>query len=558
MIIRPDTNLRLLSNVPLDNTYTHTMYFNSKAEQAAYFTSHQWMAFENFSYQRQDPSRGFISEIRVPIVADEVYNCNYLMFQNKNFSGKWFYGFIKKIKYINDNVTGIEFEIDVLQTWAFDYVVHPSFVVREHVNNDTKYSNLIEESLEFGEHYVAHHDDVTNMKPEKCWIVISASFPPLEIDGGLGAVSIASKTLGWMYNAIYYYAFDDADKAEAFINKAVEAAVSQGILNVFMFPKPFWPLQQENPAGDEKADPGISAVKPEPTIQTISDKCPQSQTFGGYKPHNNKLYNYPYNYCLVSNCQGGFATFKYEYFTGENPSNPVFAVSASLSNAPDFVFWPMDYKGIHSNWNECIGLGSYPMCSWTTDSYRAYLAQNAASLQFEKTNIAIDAGQGVVNGIMSALVSGVTGNIPGAISGVMGATNSLVDAEQDVLKYQAVMHDRSLVPPQANTHNGNETGFALNLRNFHIYNMVIRREFAEKIDKYWDMFGYQVNTVKVPNRTGRKSWNYVKCANVQITGNMPVDDLALICKIYETGITFWHVDDVGNYTLDNPIIGGVT
>lgn len=558
MIFNPDTEVRLCHNIPLDNSYSHTLYFPNKSVQAEYFLSKVLYSFENFTYQRHDPSRGKISEIRVPIIADEIYNCNYLMFRNKTFSTKWFYAFIRKIDFINDNVTAITYELDIVQTWFFNFTIHPSFVVREHVNSDNKYEHLVEEGLEFGEHVIASTSDITNMNPETCWIVIAASFSPMTFTSqeggdettGIGAVSIASKTLGYMFNGIYYYAFDDADKAETFISNATLKALSSGIINIFMFPKPFWPLQQENPVND-KATPGVSAFVPYPTIQTVDNKCNQAASFQGYVPKNNKLFNYPYNYCLVSNCQGGFASFMYEYF---GKPNPTFAVSAALSSSPDFALWPMDYKGIHSNWNEAVGLGSYPMCSFTTDSYKAYLAQNAATLQFQKTDILVKGAQSAANGVASAITAGLSGNIGGVVSGIMGTANAAIDTGMNVYQMEAMLSDKSLVPPQANTHMGNETGFSLNLRNFHFYNMTITKEFAQRIDEYFDMFGYKINKIKVPNLTGRKSWNYVKTSNVQITGDMPVDDISMLCKIFDLGITFWHTDDVGNYTLPNNII----
>ena len=37
MYIEPKTNIRLLKNVPLDNTYNHTIYFENETQQRNYF-----------------------------------------------------------------------------------------------------------------------------------------------------------------------------------------------------------------------------------------------------------------------------------------------------------------------------------------------------------------------------------------------------------------------------------------------------------------------------------------------------------------------------------------
>lgn len=55
--------------------------------------------------------------MRVGLSADSCYDCNYLMFQNSGFGSKWFYAFITSVEYVNNAVTEITFEIDVMQTW---------------------------------------------------------------------------------------------------------------------------------------------------------------------------------------------------------------------------------------------------------------------------------------------------------------------------------------------------------------------------------------------------------------------------------------------------------
>jgi len=60
-------------------------------------------------------------------VADYFYDCNYLCFQNGGFGNKWLYAFISDILYINENCTAITFEIDVMQTWLFDFEIKKSF-----------------------------------------------------------------------------------------------------------------------------------------------------------------------------------------------------------------------------------------------------------------------------------------------------------------------------------------------------------------------------------------------------------------------------------------------
>lgn len=81
-----------------------------------------------------------------------------------------------------------------------------------------------------------------------------------------------------------------------------------------------------------------------------------------------------------------------------------------------------------------------------------------------------------------------------------------------------------------------------------------RAEIARVIDDYFSMYGYSVGEIKVPNVVGRRSWNYVKTNGASVVGKVPAGTLAQINRLFDRGITFWHVNDVGNYALDNSIV----
>ena len=115
MYIEPNTVIKILKDCPLDNSYDHTIFFTSASDQLSFFNEHTKYALDKQSYQRV--KRGYM---RVSIQAENLYDCNYLMFQNTSFGTKWFYAFIKSVEYINNVTSEIEFEIDVMQTWFFD------------------------------------------------------------------------------------------------------------------------------------------------------------------------------------------------------------------------------------------------------------------------------------------------------------------------------------------------------------------------------------------------------------------------------------------------------
>ena len=130
-------------------------------------------------------------------------------------------------------------------------------------------------------------------------------------------------------------------------------------------------------------------------------------------------------------------------------------------------------------------------------------------------------------------------------SGVTGITGTL-----------GTIYQHSLVPHtlRGNT-NGGDVLTADGSNTFFYNRKSIKAETAQKIDEYFDMFGYKTNMVKVPNSNHRSRWWYTKTIDVNIDGNIDNIDLQKIKDCYNKGITFWrNASEIENYSLSNPII----
>ena len=45
---------------------------------------------------------------------------------------------------------------------------------------------------------------------------------------------------------------------------------------------------------------------------------------------------------------------------------------------------------------------------------------------------------------------------------------------------------------------------------------------AKKLDDYFDMYGYRIDSLRVPDFKTRKFWNYIRCAQFNAEGtNIP-------------------------------------
>ena len=151
MYIEPNSVIKIYNNIPLDNTYEHTIFFKNLSEQNAYF--HPIDAPKaKYVLSAQSYQRVVKGSMRVEKKAEDLYDCNYLAFQNTSFGSKWFYAFITSVEYVNNITSEITFEIDVLQTYFFNYTMKKCFVEREHSTTDVIGENILPEPLATGEY----------------------------------------------------------------------------------------------------------------------------------------------------------------------------------------------------------------------------------------------------------------------------------------------------------------------------------------------------------------------------------------------------------------------
>lgn len=513
MYIEPSTNIRILKDVPLDKTFDHTIYFNSPAEQANYFMGLQKYNLSNYTYQRVN-----CGYARIGIKADNLYDCNYMMFQNTAYGNKWFYAFITSVEFLNNECAEINFEIDVMQTWFFDYTVDQCFVEREHSVSDNIGDNIAPESLATGEYvfndYAPMIEDMTNI----CVIlaIVDVAGETSTIDGKIYDGIYGGATL-WVYGVDNFNAINE--KLSEYIQKP------ESIVSMYVMPKHFLPngkIPENNKMVNN--DKAINELHLDTAITT-------NDTLNGYKPKNHKLYTYPYNFYHVDNGGSSSLSLRYEFF---DDLQPVISIDCNVTQPITVSARPRGYKGTTELNTEIITLSNYPLCSWNVDTYSAWIAQNSVLL-----------ASGIGSALGGIAVGALMGGTGGAISGTLSAIDKVVNLlTQD---YQASI--------KADMIKGNAQG-SLNVsakkQQFYRGRASITAEYAKIIDDYFTRYGYSTKRLKVPNRNSRPHWNYVKTVGCTVTGSIPADDIRTICTIYDNGVTFWkNGNEIGNYSLDN-------
>lgn len=512
----PNTILYICKDVPLNNDYRDTLTFSSTNNQLSYFINKAKYTLTNYSYQSIN------KPIRVYVELDKLYDCNYIVFQNANFGNKWLYAFIVNYEYINQTTAEIIFEIDVFQTWYFDFVVHPSFIEREHTNNDSIGANLIPENLETGDYKNGEYSYADYIK-ELAVVISTNATPTTNITGGIA---------GGVYtgNALFAYRLTEIPELNQFLEDLDKSGRGGGVSGIFMMPYNLLEIGSNHEV--------INYNEAHSAVYNLSKPY---NNIDGYVPKNKKLFTYPYNFMCVTDFAGNLSTIKYEY--SSVPLFVSFKISGSVCFPPSSYCIPIDYNGVETNYHEKIELKNYPMCCWTYGTFDNWLAANAINLSVQTANASANLLYGAAN-----LTNPIT-----AIA--TDAGKKVIDGATQIADIMATTYQHSIEPNQtrgSSTATGSNVSIGLTTFGFIPY--FIRKEFAISIDNYFSMFGYATHVVKNPNIYGRESWNYVKTKNVKITGSIPTNDLTTIKNAFNNGITFWHGDYVGDYERSNNIV----
>lgn len=558
--IQPNSIIDLYSGIPLDPDYNDTVYFTSSAEQTKYFdeTNKRIQRLTEVSYVRRTKNT-----IRfTPNNWSMIIHCNYLRFSNTRFENKWFYAFVTKCEYINNSTCEITFSIDVMQTWFFgdnqQIGIKNSFVIRQHDPVDHIGDNIEPEPIELSEY-------VSNGRPTELAFNSTAHIVAIVDTNHQTSGSLQ----GGVYSGATLYYYTSVASITNKINEYLQHPES--VLAIYCVPK----TEGINDGTKLGNFQGVGGHAKAPNIgkNDTLDK--------GYKPRNKKCYTYPYTFLRAFTFEGNYADFRYEFFEVE----PVFSINACYVQPVKSVIMPFNYKqstnvGIPYA-TEGLSISSYPVCSWNSDTYATWVAQNSVPMNnltkaqedkiSTRTNATskgqlLDIGNGIIGGVLGALSANplhATGSI---ISGIESALSSdISNKSQNKISNidfnTSMQNAKYTASVQADTIHGTigsgNVSFAMGRPGFYTVRMTQPIVTMKKIDAYFDMYGYAVNRLSYVNLTARPHWTYCRVSDIQLANpSMPSDELSEIKAIFENGIRFWiKMDELGNFDLDNSVGG---
>lgn len=532
------TNLKILEQIPFNADDNKVITFDSAQEQYNFFASYSIKDFNDVMFVK-----GFLyKKIKLDVAYDDIKYCNYIMFNNRQFSNsQWTYAYIKNFEYISDNCTYIEIEIDYFQTYMAEIVFAPSDIERQMIFDDTLTSEemFIEEpDLKLNNYVITGEDN----KIYTHWFVCVCYKANTIIDSAEDTLNIIAQF--FQGDSKYKYVdFTKGDRAEYFNHGGAIAdkyitgcsykvydiydesdfnalatdlttleTLGYSIVNIYMVPYAFEDLQ----------DPTDSFNLQQTVNPYYYDKKIKISAEFEYIPVNNKCFTTPYIYLEITNLQGQFKKYSYQYFlpTSSHPTPQFsFKIYGCFLSRFDAVCFPIQYKNVgagseNSLFDYGISIGETPECQWNSSMSNAL--------------------RGFGNTLLSAI-----SDVPKMIIAGQPPTKtigSLVDAifnnTDNSTKGLPAMPILQIV--------NNKIGWVA--RQYATINIV-------EIDQFFSMYGYRMSKYDRMNILSRRRFNYIKCKNANILGRITIEARNYIKGKLEEGITFWH--DKTNFSYGN-------
>lgn len=586
-MITPNSKIHFCKGVRLDsgynNTYSKSRFADTQA-QATFFLSKSNLAKVDYSYIRED---GYL---RIDEPYETMIGYDYIMYQNTAYKNKWFYAFIDRVEYKNDDVSFVYFTLDVMQTFLFDYSLLPSFVEREHTD-DTQL-NTQTESVHYGDVYrtvavdrfYPYQTNQPNMG-EIRFALLATKTNILETNV---ANQYVSNTMTGIETPLHYYLIPYYDKqaesGEWFygVPTMVNGNPAMSSLNTIyqrLATNPdyinqvvsiqlldYVPLDITIDVSSGNADVQCSQLAPSSvsglnnlTLARILDNKAFAKQIADVNAKSklpayefNKLYNYPYSYYEVTDNQGHSLVIRPEHLNG----NLKIKARGNISTAHKTVYNVLNYKGLSDDISNAIINDSISTLPVLADATQAYIQ---SGVNAERTSVATNAltsgwAQAQATSTVAMAVAGksvglgATLGVAGAIGGAGLAVGTIV--AQKIAQYK----DLENRPPSLSSQGNNATyDYGNDNVGIFIKYHTVTQEYADMLTSYFKAYGYAINKHKVPETSTRLHWNYVKTVGCLLNSDIAKTFQDKIVSIYDKGVTLWHVDDIGDYSLGNGV-----
>lgn len=551
--------VRILTGIPWSSDYRDTRFFSTIEEQEAYFMAKS-SAYDagNCSY-----THGIRGKVACGANIETLWDCNYLMYQNETMGNKWFYAFIDSLEMKAAATTYVYFHIDEIQTWMFEAFPEQAFIERRHFDKtDTVYS--AEENIGTGWGYETVREELVDYSSYEEMATLVISSVSLTHDPGTyddpTIVGAGGSVIHGLPSGCDYYVMG---AGYAGINECMDYIkdypwVSRGIISCTIIPEEIVNSLQVFSVSMLNGGPTIGKVGA--NYGKVSPSSVFSKNILKLFPavDEPKLLMYPFAYVELS-CYTGQTIIIKPQLTSNGLLN-ISRVSA-LQPQPQIKYFPTNYGVLGDYYDNAITVADFPVCPVQDVSYlttlnkTAELAQISSSqLQFNTQNSVFSSGVNGLTGVINAVASGnISGGISSAFNSGMSAWSAYGNQEFGKQKIELdLKYADTQVPGIIGNVGGTGFNYVTGQAGLHVRWKMIDKPHRDIIQDYFRLRGYACKRVETVNPNLMTRFDYVKTQDCHVKGSIPNSSAKVIESVYDTGITFWHDDNIGNYDNNYP------
>lgn len=544
----PITSISLYS-CKLERTGHKTIDFASASARDSFFSSSNSVAtlytsISNATYARENKT------ITVGINADELdaAGVNYVRYINPQFASKYYYCFVDDIEYVAPYTSRLRIRTDVFVTNIGSIHADACLVEREHVADDTNFAHTLPEPVVPGEliystEFFSIRDDLdgtgavnTNAHYVALFLFASeviATSPAILIND-----ATVDKYVGGDFVAGFYLATAPQD-ALTFVSWCQEKGMStDNICYAKLIPREYITLDSTNAIIDESGTLPVTVfnVSDNNAAQsvTISPNFTQNYT---HRIRNNKLNCYPFRAYRVTNYDKSFADLRPEKMTALT-----FALRACLGSSPDISLRPTSYN-YGNDMDKAVTTADFGDVPYKSNQYLEYLAQHKNTYQLTKALYIADG----LSAALSPIGALASGGAEASASELASSAQSVGSTIRSAQQYYAGLSDLKHRPPTVSGGSASNLSRINRCKGLGIYDMCMRPEIAEIVDSYFDQYGYNVSTLKVPQWTSRPHYNFVKTNGINVYGSLPKSEATELARLFDEGLTVWHMSGGATY-----------
>ena len=300
-----------------------------------------------------------------------------------------------------------------------------------------------------------------------------------------------------------------------------------------------------------------------PTEFTVSDNYWQRLIgTGNDMPSESKILMSPYHMIELHDYRGNVLPIRPEYIQGDKL---VIVRKGSLGLSNKVTYNVKGYNMVNGVTlyakqieNQHALVDNNPQdISVKNELLSAFLQGNRNQIANQRESAEFNAMSGFAQGLTNTASSMMKGDVLGTSSGAISSVNSLGNGILQIQGINALQSDIRNRPPNISKM-GNNTAFDVGngFTGIFVVFKGLKYEYQRVIENFFKAYGYKSNLFKVPNFRTRRHFNFVQTLNCVIQGDFSNDYLVQLQQIFDNGITLWHTDDIGNYSLSNDDLTG--